>query len=238
MAVSFISGGNREYLQKTTCRKSLKNLMSCREHFSTSVIYVVIGTECTCSCKFNNHTIVNTTIPSMTMTRTYKINSNKVNVLHTFIIMWLKFQNMLITGKSVCTFVDNIHISLVERFDGQHRICTILKLCFLVFCIIRWNTIYCHQPIPWSTSPWSTINTTINMCRKFAFQLHILSKNNLFCNLCPYKVYNSIIKICIYLNDNDGPLKQSVNKKKPPRSQGIESNIFLLYDCTTMQVSH
>jgi len=213
--------------------------MLCREHLSMSVIYVVIGTECTCSCKSNNHTIVTTTAPSMTMTRKSKIKSNKVNVLHTFIIIWLKFQNTFIAGKSVCTFVDNIHISLVERFDGQHRICTILKLCFLVFCIIRWNTIYCHQRILFSTSPCSTITTTINVCRKFAFQLHILSKNNSFCHSFPYKVYNSIIKICIYLNDNDGLLKQSTKQKKKPRSQGMEAKKKNnLYACTTMQVSH
>jgi hypothetical protein len=155
-----------------------------------------------CTGKSNYHAI--TTALSMTMTRKSRIKSNKVNVLQTFIVMWLKFQNMLITGKSVCTFVDNIHISLVERFNGQHRICTILKHCFLVFCIIRWNTIHCHQRIPWSTSPCSAITTTLNMWRKFAFQLHILSKNNWWCHSFPYKFYNSVIKIYIYKNNNDG----------------------------------
>jgi hypothetical protein len=165
----------------------------------------------------------------MTMTRKSKIKSNKVNVLHTFIVMWLKFQNTFIARKSVCTFVENIHISLVERCNGQHRICTILKLCFLVFCIIRWNTIHCHQRIPWSTSPCSTITITINMWRKFAFQLHILSKNNSFCHSCPYKVYNSIIKICIYLNDNHGPLKQSTKQNKNLDHRGWKRRIFFIW---------
>jgi hypothetical protein len=52
------------------------------------------------------------------LSRKSRIKSEKVNVLHTFIIKWLEFQKMLITGKSVCTFVDNIHINLVERFNG------------------------------------------------------------------------------------------------------------------------
>ena len=70
MAVSFIGGGNRSTWRKSqTCRKSLKNfIIYCciedtlpwtRFELKTSV---VIGTDCTCSCKSNYHTITITTV--------------------------------------------------------------------------------------------------------------------------------------------------------------------------------
>ena len=65
----FIGGGNRRTRRKPpTCRKSLTNLITycCIEHISTRTGFelttlVVIGTDCTCNCKSNYHTITTTT---------------------------------------------------------------------------------------------------------------------------------------------------------------------------------
>jgi hypothetical protein len=47
------------------CRKSLYHIMMCRVHHGSArfelMILVVIGTDCICSCKANNHTITTTT---------------------------------------------------------------------------------------------------------------------------------------------------------------------------------
>ena len=65
----FIGGGNRR--KPPTCRKSLTNFITqcCIEYTSPSVGFeltalVLIGTDCTGSCKSNYHTIMTTTAPN------------------------------------------------------------------------------------------------------------------------------------------------------------------------------
>jgi len=68
LAVSFIVGGNRSIRRKPpTCRKSLTNFITyCCIKYTLPwtglglTTLVVIGTECTGSCKFNYHTITTT----------------------------------------------------------------------------------------------------------------------------------------------------------------------------------
>jgi len=66
VAVSFIGGGNRSALRKPpTCRKSLTNFYTwcCAVGFELTTL-VVMGNDCTCSCKSNYHMITTTTAPS------------------------------------------------------------------------------------------------------------------------------------------------------------------------------
>jgi hypothetical protein len=68
VAVSFIGAGNQRKPQ--TCRKSLTNFITscCIEHTPPwtgfeLIMLVVMGTDCTGSCKSNYHTITTTTAP-------------------------------------------------------------------------------------------------------------------------------------------------------------------------------
>ena len=70
-AVSFIGGGNGStWRNQLTSHKSLTNFITscCIKHTSPwagfkLTILVMIGTDCTASCKFNYHTIMTTTAP-------------------------------------------------------------------------------------------------------------------------------------------------------------------------------
>jgi hypothetical protein len=64
MVVSIIAGGNRSIWGKPqTCCKSLTNFITkCCIEFKITML-VVIGTDCTCSCKSNYHPIATTTNP-------------------------------------------------------------------------------------------------------------------------------------------------------------------------------
>ena len=70
VAVSFIGGGNRSIRGKPlTCCKSLTNFITwyCIEYTLSWAIFnltlAVIGTDCTSSCKSNNHMIMTKTDP-------------------------------------------------------------------------------------------------------------------------------------------------------------------------------
>ena len=70
---SFIGGGNPRSLRKPSiCRKSLSDFITCCIEYTSPwtgfklTTLVVIGTDCTCSCKSNYNTIMTTTVPSVT----------------------------------------------------------------------------------------------------------------------------------------------------------------------------
>ena len=69
MAVGFNVGGN---WRKPTCRKSLTTLIhKCRVEYSSQsarfelTTLVVIGSDCTGSCKSNYHAVTTTTAPTL-----------------------------------------------------------------------------------------------------------------------------------------------------------------------------
>jgi len=87
VAVSFIGGGNLSTRKKpSTCHRSLANFITlcCFEYTSPWTGFelttlVLIGSDCTSSCKFNYHTITTTKAP--------KQNQND-NITNTMVKLW------------------------------------------------------------------------------------------------------------------------------------------------------
>ena len=81
VAVSFIGGGNRSTRRKPpTCHKSLTNyiIMLYQTAFE-NITSVVIGTDCTSSCKSNYHMITNMTAPKLNVLQ-LDISSQKKSI--------------------------------------------------------------------------------------------------------------------------------------------------------------
>jgi hypothetical protein len=97
-------GKPENWRKALTCRKSLKNLIikCCIKYTSPWVVFelttlVVISTDCTGSCKSNNHTIM-TTAPDFSKSLTYVITFIKMELLLKFHLIWRK----------KCGFIDSL----------------------------------------------------------------------------------------------------------------------------------
>ena len=112
--VSFIGGGNQSTQRKAqTCHKSLTNFITkcCIEYTSPWAGFeltklVVIGTDCTGSCKSNYQTIMTSTAPTDINYRNSYIMDwtwfNYVNAIYTVLAWWLI---ILLDFKSLAKYV-------------------------------------------------------------------------------------------------------------------------------------
>ena len=94
MAARFIGGGNRR--KPPTCRKSLANFITCYIEYTSPwtgfelTTLMMIGTDCTCSCKSNYHTITTTTTPPKNKQSPLSSNHNLKEYILSF-TMWQNF---------------------------------------------------------------------------------------------------------------------------------------------------
>ena len=158
VAVSFIGGGNRSTWKKSsTCRMSLTNFITlCGFEYTSPwqwfelTTLVLIGSDCTGSCKSNYHTITTTKAPKQNQ------NDNSTNTL---VKLWSKngnnkyFEFPSLINISSCTFISRLVYRSVSL--NKYRWC------------LRWHSYFdCrlikHQP-SWCLYPYFVIRRRIDI---------------------------------------------------------------------------